>query len=152
MLHHFLTDLNRIRYMTSITILWAVIVRLYYLSTRTPEIEPPGTTPISIRRSDRPPRPNLLQMRIMLPSSQRHCPRQFLICFHTIFWYLPDPVFCSSGLILWGDIGGAEHISGWPCDWCINWAVPWQLGVPSFVALLHQHTITGTFAWILGGM
>ena len=57
--------------MTSITILlWAVIVRLYYRSTRTTDIEPAGTIPISIRRSDRPPSPNLLPMTVMLPSSQ----------------------------------------------------------------------------------
>ena len=53
---HSLNDLNSIRCMTSITILCGVIVRLYYCSTRTPDIEPA----ISIRRFDRPPSPNLL--------------------------------------------------------------------------------------------
>ena len=101
---HSLNDLNPIRCMTSITILWAVIIRLYYRSTRTPEIEPADTMPISIRRSDRPPSPNLLPMRVMLPSSQRHCPRQFLICFHTIS---SRPSF----LLIWTDL-----VRG--CRWC----------------------------------
>ncbi len=39
---HSLNDLNRIRCMTSVTILWVVIVWLYYRSTRTPQIEPAG--------------------------------------------------------------------------------------------------------------